>query len=179
MDIVNSIKLVLEIVQSDAITRSKQHGYTRGDVASGYGKFAGSVGSIPGVVIGHYAGKHLINSPKKSADLTHRAHRLGIMLSKKLSLHTLGVAGAGAVIGGIAHAIAQHHGLVPSRDLGNGVTFHPGWIEGSAAGASIAALAQNSHAGYTHAKKMGYGKVGQVGNSLSSWAALTKPKSQK
>ena len=172
INIITEIKVIVEGVaaqKSDAVAKAKEHGFTRGLVGSGYGKFAGNLMGAPipgagvvGATAGHYIGKNAIKDPEKSADLTKKSHRFGIGMHHVLKprhLLTAIASGAAAAVG--AHAAG--HDPATAAKIG---------IAAGTAGAGFHQMGSS----YAINRKMGYGKVGRFGGALAS---LTTPKSQR
>lgn len=194
MTIVESIRFIIELkdtskekslAQKDADARTSAAGYKRKNVGSGIGKAVGGSltsmatggmpgANVPGIVAGHYVGKQVSN-PEGAADLTKKSHRAGILVDKMNSMRQVKAGAKGAVPGALAGlAAGAATGAKKAEQLG--MTGAGGAALGGVAGATGSAI----KAGYTHAKKMGYGKVGRIGAiGAPVLTGMFTPKSQR
>lgn len=158
---------------------------TVGDVGAGYGKEIGSyLGGPIGYGIGYLAGREFPENPNKQMDKKKRLHRLGAMLNNRNKLKNILITGlgaaAGAALGGAGH---QYHAGKRPKFIGK-ARHDAGYLASTGGGAALgAALAHHLFgAGRDNrhlAKKLGYGKFGQIGASVTPYAGLFHPHSQK
>lgn len=157
---------------------------TKGDVGAGYGKYVGgAMGGPIGYAAGYYVGRHhLVKHPTHAMDKNSALDRTGAMLDNhtklKHAIIRLGGAALGAALGGKAghHYDKFRSGMIHKH--------HKGTNAGVAIGAALGSLAADQMFGSGKAnrhlaKKLGYGKFGRFGASLTPAAGLFKPKRQQ
>jgi phage tail tape-measure protein len=172
---------------TEAEKKSKS-GYTRGDVAAGWGKLAGATGggalglnltpivpiaaAVPytageyvGMGVGEKLARETISNPDEPADMTKRSHRIGAMLHSGKNIKKMAIgAGIGAAAGATIGSAVGPIGTMGGANLG--------MVAGG--------LAANTIGVYKAAKKLGYGVAGRIGSAASPLVGgFFKPKKQK
>ena len=149
-------------------------GYKMKDVGSGYGKVIGGIAAgIPGMILGHYAGKNAPDNPDKDIDENKASHRIGVIADEGIRAGRMAkYAAIGAVLGMSALTVAK---AIKDGDL-DPETLAKVAGAGGLIGAAGGVVGSTIKGRVEAADRLGYGTTGKVGAALTPLSGVFRPK---